>query len=37
MNQSNLKRLQKRVIRIMSGSPFDAHTEPLFKQISGAG
>ena len=33
---SNLKRillLQKKVVRIISGSAFDAHTEPIFKQL----
>ena len=33
---SNLRRLitlQKRVIRIMSGSAFDAHIDPLFKNL----
>ena len=34
--QSNLRRLitpQKRVVRIMSRTAFDAHTEPLFKNL----
>ena len=33
---SNIKRillLQKKVVRIISGSAFDAHTEPIFKQL----